>query len=74
MRDSHGNISDFPADETTQIALIPRFFDFTWNAPRRWTVASNAKSACLAFLFRAYCFLREASFCSAANSQPARTK
>jgi hypothetical protein len=33
MRDSHGNISDFPADETTQIALIPRFFDFTWNAP-----------------------------------------
>jgi hypothetical protein len=33
MRDSHNSISDFPADETTQIALIPRFFDFAWNGP-----------------------------------------
>jgi hypothetical protein len=28
-RDSHNSIADFPADETTQIALIPRLFDFT---------------------------------------------
>jgi uncharacterized protein YjiS (DUF1127 family) len=60
MRDSHSNISGSPADETTQIALIPRFFDFTWNGPRRWTEASNAKSAYLALLFRTYRFLGEA--------------
>ena len=33
MRDSHNGISDFPAEETTQIALISRFFDFAWNIP-----------------------------------------
>src|ERR1700733_2379487 len=33
MRDSHNRISDFPAEETSQIALIPRCFDFTWNSP-----------------------------------------
>jgi hypothetical protein len=31
MRDSHDTISDFLADETAQIALIPRFFDSSWN-------------------------------------------
>jgi uncharacterized protein YjiS (DUF1127 family) len=60
MRDSHNSISDFPAEETTQIALIPRFFDFASNGPRLWAETSNAKNACLALLFRTYRFVRDA--------------
>jgi hypothetical protein len=54
MRDSRNRTFGFPADETTQLALITRFFDFVWNGASRWTEASNAKNACLALLFRAY--------------------
>ena len=33
MMDSHNTISDLPADEISQVALITLFFEFAWDIP-----------------------------------------
>jgi uncharacterized protein YjiS (DUF1127 family) len=60
MMDSHNTISDLPAAEIAQVALITLFFEFAWNIPWQWTEESNVKNACLALLLRTYRFLGEA--------------
>ena len=74
MTDSQSSVSGFPADEMAQIAMIPRFFDFTRNVPQRWTDASNAKTACLALLSEPTACRAKPSFRGAADRQPAETE
>jgi hypothetical protein len=63
-----------PADETTQITLIPRFFVFAWNGPDGGRKQEMRKPHAWLAYSEPTAPGAKPSFRGATNGQPARTK